>query len=42
MPSVTETDPPEDLEVRTEERSGSDFMVDVIKPLGSENIELQQ
>jgi acetolactate synthase-1/2/3 large subunit len=34
VPPVIETDPPADVEVLTEGRSGSDFMVDVIKYLG--------
>ena len=38
MPPVIETDPPADVEVLTEGRSGSDFMVDVIKYLGFEYV----
>jgi hypothetical protein len=38
MPPVTDTDPPADLEAPTDERSGSTFIVDVIKPLGFEYI----
>ncbi len=34
LPPVIESDPPPDVEVLTEGRSGSDFMVDVIKSLG--------
>lgn len=36
FPPAIETDPPTDVEVLTEGRSGSDFMVDVIKYLGFE------
>jgi thiamine pyrophosphate-dependent acetolactate synthase large subunit-like protein len=38
MPPVIETDPPADVEVLTEGRAGSDFMVDVLKYLGLEYI----
>ena len=38
IPPVIETDPPADVEVLTEGRSGSDFMVDVIKYLGFEYV----
>ena len=38
MPPAVETDPSSDLEVLTEDRSGSDFMVDVIKSLGFEYV----
>lgn len=38
LPPVVETDPPADVEVLTEGRSGSDFMVDVIKYLGFEYV----
>ena len=38
MPPMIETDPPADVEVLTEGRSGSDFMVDVIKYLGFEYV----
>jgi acetolactate synthase I/II/III large subunit len=38
MPPLIETDPSGDVEVLTEGRSGSDFMVDVIKYLGFEYV----
>jgi acetolactate synthase-1/2/3 large subunit len=38
MPPVVEADPPAEVEVLTEGRSGSDFMVDVIKYLGFEYV----
>jgi acetolactate synthase-1/2/3 large subunit len=38
MPPVIETDPPADIEVLTVDRSGSDFMIDVIKYLGIEYV----
>ena len=38
MPKEPETSTPPDLEVLTETRSGSDFMVDVIKSLGIEYV----
>src|SRR5487761_36692 len=38
LPPVIERDPPLDVEVLTEGRSGSDFMVDVIKSLGFDYI----
>jgi acetolactate synthase-1/2/3 large subunit len=38
MPPVIETDPPENVEVLTEGKAGSDFMVDVIKSLGFEYV----
>ncbi len=38
LPPVIESDPPPDAEVLTEGRSGSDFMVDVIKALDIEYI----
>src|ERR1700676_3159796 len=37
-PPIVESDPPEDAEVLTMDRSGSDFMVDVIKSLGIEYV----
>jgi acetolactate synthase-1/2/3 large subunit len=38
MPPVVESDPPADAEVLTLDRSGSDFMVDIIKSLGIEYV----
>ncbi len=38
LPPVIETDPPADAEVLTLDRSGSDFMVDVMKSLGFEYV----
>ena len=38
LPPVIESDPPADAEVLTLDRSGSDFMVDVIKSLGIEYV----
>ena len=38
LPPVIESDSPADVEVLTLDRSGSDFMVDVIKSLGIEYI----
>src|SRR5260221_10784529 len=38
MPPVIEADPPADAEVLTLDRSGSDFMVDIIKSLGIEYV----
>jgi acetolactate synthase-1/2/3 large subunit len=38
MPPVVEGDPPADAEVLTLDRSGSDFMVDIIKSLGIEYV----
>src|SRR5580658_10433066 len=38
LPPVVESDPPADTEVLTLDRSGSDFMVDVIKSLGIEYV----
>ena len=38
MPPVVETDPPADVEVLTLDKSGSDFMVDVIRYLGFEYV----
>src|ERR1017187_5065331 len=38
MPPLIEADPPEEGEVLTIERSGSDFMVDIIKYLGFEYV----
>jgi acetolactate synthase-1/2/3 large subunit len=38
LPPLIETDPPADAEVLTVDRSGSDFMVDVIKYLGIEYV----
>ena len=38
MPKTLEADTPPVLEVLTENRSGSDFMVDVIKSLGIEYV----
>jgi acetolactate synthase I/II/III large subunit len=38
MPPVIETDPPADAEVLTLDRSGSDFMVDILKSLGIEYV----
>ncbi len=38
LPPVVESDPPADAEVLTLDRSGSDFMVDVIKSLGIEYV----
>jgi acetolactate synthase I/II/III large subunit len=38
LPPMVESDPPADAEVLTLDRSGSDFMVDVIKSLGIEYI----
>jgi acetolactate synthase-1/2/3 large subunit len=38
LPPMAETDPHGDVEVLTEDRSGSDFMVDVIKSLGFEYV----
>ena len=37
-PPMIESDPPADAEVLTLDRSGSDFMVDVIKSLGIEYV----
>ena len=38
LPPLIESDPPADAEVLTMDRSGSDFMVDVIKSLGIEYV----
>src|ERR1700692_2613300 len=38
MPPVVDSDPPPDSEVLTLDRSGSDFMVDIIKSLGIEYV----
>src|SRR3984893_4646864 len=38
LPPAVESDPPADAEVLTLDRSGSDFMVDVIKSLGIEYV----
>ena len=38
LPPLIETDPPPDTEVLTLDRSGSDFMVDIIKALGFEYV----
>jgi acetolactate synthase-1/2/3 large subunit len=38
MPPVVDSDPPVDAEVLTLDRSGSDFMVDIIKSLGIEYV----
>jgi acetolactate synthase-1/2/3 large subunit len=38
MPPVIETDPPAETEVLTLDRSGSDFMVDILKYLGIEYV----
>jgi len=38
LPPLIETDPPADAEVLTLDRSGSDFMVDVMKSLGFEYV----
>jgi acetolactate synthase I/II/III large subunit len=38
MPPVADSDPPVDAEVLTLDRSGSDFMVDIIKSLGIEYV----
>jgi acetolactate synthase-1/2/3 large subunit len=38
LPPVIETDPPAEIEVLTEDRSGSDFMVDIFKSLGFEYV----
>src|ERR1700726_4742399 len=38
MPPLVETDPPANAEVLTVDRSGSDYMVDVIKSLGFEYV----
>jgi len=38
LPPVIESDPPADAEVLTLDRSGSDFMVDIIKSLGIEYV----
>jgi acetolactate synthase I/II/III large subunit len=38
LPPLIETDPPNDAEVLTVDRSGSDFMVDILKYLGFEYV----
>src|SRR3984893_16072486 len=38
LPPVIETDPPAEIEVLTEDRSGSDFMMDIFKSLGFEYV----